>query len=139
MPRHVGVTVCGLYFFVPLFWPITDLVVQYGSMYMVLNINKLKFDMGRAVRGAFGVGGVLTCWFHAKCKQVARTYTVKPVHTGMPWGQTFIPVRTGSGLERAFAFGEEQTTMTCTIDKRVIIQDVSSEGLQMIDGYMQIN
>ena len=24
-------------------------------------------------------------------------YTVKPVHTGMPWGQSFIPVWTGSG------------------------------------------
>ena len=31
--------------------------------------------------------------------------TVKPVHTGMPWGQTFIPVWTGSGLERVVAFG----------------------------------
>ena len=30
----------------------------------------------------------------------------------MPWGQTFIPVWTGSGLERVFAFGEEQTTIT---------------------------
>ena len=39
-------------------------------------------------------------------------YTVKPVHTGMPWKQTFIPVWTGSGLERVFAFGEEQTTIT---------------------------
>ena len=66
-------------------------------------------------------------------------YTVKPVNTGMPWGQTFIPVWTGSGLERVFAFGEEQTTITCTIDMRVIIQDVSSVGLQMIGGCMQIN
>ena len=38
--------------------------------------------------------------------------TVKPVHTGMPWGQTFLPVWTGSGLKRVFAFGEEQTTIT---------------------------
>ena len=48
--------------------------------------------------------------------------------TGMPWGQTFIPVWTGSGLERVFAFGEEQTTITRTIDMRVIIQDMSSVG-----------
>ena len=65
--------------------------------------------------------------------------TVKPVHTGMPWGQTFIPSWTSSGLERVFAFGEEQTTITCTIDMRVIIQDVLSVGLQMIGGCMQIN
>ena len=57
----------------------------------------------------------------------------------MPWGQTFIPVWTGSGLERVFAFGEGQTTITCIIDMRVIIQDVSSVGLQMIGGCMQIN
>ena len=51
----------------------------------------------------------------------------------MPWGQSFIPVWTGSGLERVFVFGEGQTTITCTIiDMRVIIQDVSSVGLQMI-------
>ena len=49
-------------------------------------------------------------------------------------GQTFIPVWTGSGLERVFASGEEQKTITCTIDMRVIIQDVSSVGLQMIGG-----
>ena len=61
-------------------------------------------------------------------------YTVKPVNTGMPWGQTFIPVWTGSGLERVLAFGEEQTRITCTIDMRAIIQDVSSVGLQMIGG-----
>ena len=65
-------------------------------------------------------------------------YTVKPVHTGMAWGQTFIPAWTGSGLERVFCFRDEQTTITCTIDMRVIIQDVSSVGLQMIGGYMQI-
>ena len=53
----------------------------------------------------------------------------------MPWGQAFIPVWTGSGLERVFAFGEEQTTITCTID----IQGVSSVGLQMIGRCMQIN
>ena len=58
--------------------------------------------------------------------------TVEPVHTGMPWGQTYIPVWTGSGLEKVFAFGEEQTTIT--IDMRVIIQDVSLVGLQMIGG-----
>ena len=63
--------------------------------------------------------------------------TVKPVHTRMPWGQTFIPVWTGSGLARVFAFGEEQTTITCTIDN--IIQDMSSVSLQMIGGCMQIN
>ena len=62
----------------------------------------------------------------------------------MPWGQTFIPVWTGSGLERVFAFEEEQTTITCTICMMVIIQDVSSVGLQMkqgagIGGCMQIN
>ena len=61
----------------------------------------------------------------------------------MPWGHFFIPVWTGSGLERVFAFGEEQTLITCTIDMRVIIQDVSSAGLQMIctgiGGCMQIN
>ena len=55
----------------------------------------------------------------------------------MPWGQTFIPVWTGSGLEKVF--GEEQTTITRTIAMRVIIQDVSSVGLQMIGGCMQIN
>ena len=57
----------------------------------------------------------------------------------MLWGQTFISVWTGSGLERVFAFREEQTTITCTIDMRVIIQDVSLVGLQMIGEYMQIN
>ena len=57
----------------------------------------------------------------------------------MLWGQTFIPVWTGSGLKRVFAFGEEQTRITCTIDMRVIIQDVSSVGTQMIGGCMQIN
>ena len=43
----------------------------------------------------------------------------------MPWGQTFIPAWTGSGLERLFALGEEQTTITCTIDMSVIIQDLN--------------
>ena len=57
----------------------------------------------------------------------------------MPWGQTFIPAWTGSGLERVFTFREEQATITCTNDMRVIIQDVSSIGLQMIGGCMQIN
>ena len=57
----------------------------------------------------------------------------------MPWGQNFIPVWTGSGLDRVFAFGEEQPTITGTIDMRVIIQDVSSVGLQMIRGCLQIN
>ena len=65
--------------------------------------------------------------------------TVKPVHTGMPWGQTFIPVWAGSGLERVFAFGGEQTTIMCTIDMRVRIQDVSSVDQQKIGGCMQIN
>ena len=37
-----------------------------------------------------------------------------------------------SGFDRVFAFVEEQRTMTCTIDIRVIIQDVSSVGLQMV-------
>ena len=36
---------------------------------------------------------------------------------------------TGFGLNRVF--GEEQTKITCTIDMRVIIQDVSPVGLQM--------
>ena len=49
-----------------------------------------------------------------------------------------------SGLDRfrfreVFTFGGEQTTITCTIHMRVIIQDVSSVGLQMIGGCMQIN
>ena len=65
--------------------------------------------------------------------------TVKPVHTGMPCGQSFIPVWTGSGLDRVFVFGEEQTTITCTIDTRVKIQGASSVGLQMIGECMQIN
>ena len=56
----------------------------------------------------------------------------------MHWGQTFIPVWTGSGLDGVFTFGEEQTTITCTIDMRVIIQDVSSVGLQIIGGCMQL-
>ena len=54
-------------------------------------------------------------------------------------GTNFIPVWTGSGLDSVFAFGEEQTTITCTIDMRVTIQVVSSVGLQMIGGCMQIN
>ena len=57
----------------------------------------------------------------------------------MPGGQTFIPVWTGSGLGRVFAFGEEQTTIARTIDMRVIIQDMPSVGLQMIGECMQIN
>ena len=79
------------------------------------------------------------------CKGTRRTkkakkYTVKPVHTGMPaWGPNFIPVWTGLGLDSVFAFGEEQTTITCTNDMRVIIQGASSVGLQMIGGCMQIN
>ena len=52
----------------------------------------------------------------------------------MPWGQSCIPVLTGSGIDRVFTFGEEQTTIACTIDMRVLIQDVSSVGLQMIGG-----
>ena len=36
----------------------------------------------------------------------------------MPWEQRFIPVWTGSGLDRISAFGDEQTTITCTIDMR---------------------
>ena len=65
-------------------------------------------------------------------------YTVKPVYTVMPWGQNFIPVWTGSGLDRVFAFGEEQT-ITCIIDMSVIIQAAASVGLQMIGGCRQIN
>ena len=57
----------------------------------------------------------------------------------MPWGQSFIPVRKGSSLERAFAIGEEQPMITCTIDISVIIKDVSSVCLKMIGGCMQIN
>ena len=30
--------------------------------------------------------------------------TVKPVHTGMAWGQSFIPVWPASGLDKVFAF-----------------------------------
>ena len=53
----------------------------------------------------------------------------------MFWGQSFISVWTGSGLDRVFAFGEEQTTITSTfIDMRVIIQDVPSVGLQIKGG-----
>ena len=70
---------------------------------------------------------------------LAKNITVEPVNTGMPWGQTFIPVWPGSGLERVFAFEEEQTAITCTFNMRVIIQDVSSVGLQMIGGCMQID
>ena len=51
----------------------------------------------------------------------------------MPWGQNFIPVWTGSGLDSFFWRGL-QTTITCIIDIRVIIQAVSSGGLQMIGG-----
>ena len=70
----------------------------------------------------------------------SKPNTVNSVHTGMSWGQSFIPVWTGSGLDRVFAFGEEQYwTITRTIDMRVIIQDVSSVGLQMIGGWMQID
>ena len=63
------------------------------------------------------------------------TITVKPVYTGMPWGQSFIPAWTSSGLDRVFDFGEEQITITCT---RVIILGALSPGLQMIGGCMQI-
>ena len=59
-----------------------------------------------------------------------HSYTVKPVHTGMPWRQRFIPVWTGSGLDRVFAFGEEQTTIACTIYMRVMLQGASSVGLK---------
>ena len=53
----------------------------------------------------------------------------------MPWGQSVIPVWTIPGLDRVFfAFGEKQTTITCAIDMGVIIQDVSSVGLQIIGG-----
>ena len=67
------------------------------------------------------------------------TCTVKPVNTGMPWGQSFIPVLTGSGLNKVLAFSEEQTRITCTVDMRVIIQNVSSVGVRLIGGCMQIN
>ena len=52
----------------------------------------------------------------------------------MPWGQSVFQFE-----QSFFAFGEEQNTITCRIDMRVIIQDVSSVGLQMIGGCMQIN
>ena len=52
----------------------------------------------------------------------------------MQWGRSFIPVWTGSGLDRVISFGEEQTTIACIIDMRVIIQDVWSAGLQMLGG-----
>ena len=57
----------------------------------------------------------------------------------MPWGQSFIPIWTDSGLDRVFAFGGEQTTVNCIIDMRVIIQGASSLGLQMIGGCVQVN
>ena len=57
----------------------------------------------------------------------------------MPWEQFFIPFWTGSGLDRIFALGEEQTTLTCNIDMWVLLQGVSSISLQMIGGCMQIN
>ena len=53
-------------------------------------------------------------------------------------GTKFFPVWTGSGLDRVFAFGEEQTTITCTIDTRVLIQGALSVGLQVIGECMQI-
>ena len=34
---------------------------------------------------------------------------MRMVHTGMPRGQGFISVWTGSGLDKVFAFGEKQT------------------------------
>ena len=61
------------------------------------------------------------------------------LHTEMAWGQSFIPVLTGSGLDRVFAFGEEKTTLTCTFDMRVIIRGATSVGLQMVGEYMQRN
>ena len=79
---------------------------------------------------------VIEKWTPHKCKYCIYS---KTRNTGMPWGQTIIPVWTGSGLERVFAFEEEQTTITCTIAMRVIIEDVLSVGLQMIGGCMQIN
>ena len=57
----------------------------------------------------------------------------------MAWGQSFIPVRTGSDLDRVFDFGEKQTTITCTVDISVIIQGASSVGQHMVGEYMQIN
>ena len=57
----------------------------------------------------------------------------------MPWGQSFIPVLTGSGLDRVFAFGQKQTMITCTIDMSFIIQGASSGSLHMIGGCMHIN
>ena len=58
--------------------------------------------------------------------------TVKLVHTGMPWGQTFIPVWTGSGLERVFAFGEEQTTITVYTEYGVR-SSISARSLKLSD------
>ena len=57
-------------------------------------------DMTGYVTGAIRARVALLRWLNS--------YTVKPVHTGMPWGQTFIPVWTGSGLERVFAFGRNK-------------------------------
>ena len=37
---------------------------------------------------------------HAKRKFYKKHSTVKPVHTGIPWEQSFIQVWTGSGLDR---------------------------------------
>ena len=68
-----------------------------------------------------------------------RTYTVKPVHTGMPWGQRFTPVWTGSGLDRVFPLerNKQRYVVQLTCATWVIIQDVSSVGLQMIGRLMQ--
>ena len=63
----------------------------------------------------------------SKIRDPQLVNTVKPVHTGTPWGQSFIPVWTGFGLDRVLAFGEEQTSLTCTID---IQRDVSPVGLK---------
>ena len=54
--------------------------------------------------------------------------TVKPVHTGMLRDQVLFRFGQVPFWRGFFAFGEEQTTITCTIDMRVIIQDVLSVG-----------
>ena len=43
----------------------------------------------------------------------------------------------GSGLDRIFAFGEEQTTATCTIID-IIIQGALWVALQIIGSFMEI-
>ena len=45
-----------------------------------------------------------------KHENIYYSKTCTCMYTGMSWGQRFIPVSTGSDLDRFFSFGEEQTT-----------------------------